>query len=236
MFQKFKEKIKESLCARLNIPYSTHGMPISLSRHLSRDQPISLVDVGAHNGAFTRAVAEYCGVARGILIEPLPEKISMLRQLFPTPKYHVVDCALSSYVGIIDFEVNEATGTSSILNIKRDIPELAAVHLGSRKIIQCPTRTLDDVANEANLNSIDLLKIDVQGAEHLVLLGAEKTLEGTSMVWTEVSFKPLYERSSTFLDIHTLLSDLDFRFMELEPGFRAPDGELLQGDALFIRK
>ena len=235
MLYRFKDTIKKNIYARAGIPYSKSGISSLLLKYLERSQSINLVDVGAHNGNFTKALADYCGVAKGLLIEPIPQKAIQLRQSFCPLKYRVIECALSSKSGVTDFEVNEFQETSSILKIRREIPELASVKLSTYNAIKCQTRTLDDVVEEWDCNTIDLLKIDVQGAEHLVILGGHKTLQKTSLIWTEVSFKPLYENSSTFAEVYSLITQAGFKLFEVVPGFRAPDGELLQSDALFVK-
>jgi FkbM family methyltransferase len=234
MMRKFKEFIKERVSDRLNIPYSSSGLPISLVKHLKKGQPINLVDVGSYNGDFTEALAGYCGISRGLLIDPLPHKVANLRQRFHPPTYQVFECAVSASNGTIEFEVNETEVTSSILSIRKEMPELGDISLGVNKRIKCDTRTLDNIVKEANIDAIDILKIDVQGAEHLVLMGAKEVLKKTSMIWSEVSFKALYEASSRFMDIYDMLLPFGFKLIEIEPGFRGPDGEMIQGDALFI--
>jgi FkbM family methyltransferase len=234
MVPKLKLLIREFACDRLHIPYQKNGIPFSLLRHLEKKQPVVLIDVGAHEGDFTAAVSSHSGITRGVLVEPLPQKVASLQKRFVLPTYQVFACALSSRTGMTDFEVNEFDATSSLLKMQRHMPELTAVSYGEPKNIKCHTRTLDDLVAEANINWVHLLKIDVQGAEHLVIQGATNILKTTSMVWTEVSFKPLYEMSTSFSEIYELLGKANFKLVELEPGFRAPDGELLQADALFI--
>lgn len=234
MVRRLKHLIKAFAYDRLHIPHQMNGIPLSLFRYLDEKRPIVLVDVGAHDGHFTAALSKYSGISRGVLVEPLPQKVSSLRERFAPPTYQVFECALSSRTGTSAFEVNEFDATSSLLNMRRQMPELTAVSYGERRSIECHTRTLDDVLAEANIDRVDLLKIDVQGAEHLVIQGAADTLKSTSMVWTEVSFKSLYETSAAFSDICELLTGANFKLFELEPGFRGPDGELLQADALFI--
>ena len=77
--------------------------------------------------------------------------------------------------------------------------------------------------------------MDVQGAEHLVIRGGRETLTRTKMVWTEISFKRLYEGACLHHEVVDLLSESGFKLYDLETGFRSPQGELLQADALFIR-
>lgn len=234
MLRRLKEQVKERLYARVGIPYK-QMVPTVLLKYLVKGQPINLVDVGAYDGDFTFAIDNYCGVLQAVLIEPLPQKAIRLCERFNDSRFQVIECVLSSQVGTVRFEVNESDATSSILSIRRSMPELSGVRLGTPTIIQCRARTLDEIAVTINLNRVDLLKLDVQGAEDLVLHGSREVLKRTAMIWTEVSFKPLYDDSSTFPDIYAFLTDMEFKLFELEPGFRGPDGELLQGDALFCR-
>jgi hypothetical protein len=67
---------------------------------------------------------------------------------------------------------------------------------------------------------VDLLKPDVQGAELLVLRGAEQTLPHVRFVFREVD---------------DFLCARGFRLLSLREGFRGTDGELFEGDALFVR-
>ncbi|NKB42811.1 MAG: FkbM family methyltransferase [Alphaproteobacteria bacterium] len=71
------------------------------------------------------------------------------------------------------------------------------------------THKLDDAVN---LDSIDLLKMDVQGGELLVLDGAPRLTASALTVHTEVEFVPLYSGQPLFADIDTRLRSLDFQF------------------------
>ncbi len=234
MINKLKQLVKEFLYHQLKIPYNSVGLPNSLTQYLSAKRSISLMDVGAYNGSFTSSIEKYCGISQAVLVEPIPSMAKELLKTFSHPKYQIFSLALAEREGKQSFEVNEAKFTSSLLKIKKEMPEFSHIHLGATDVITCETSTVDRLFQETSLKTLDLLKIDVQGAEHLVLSGARNSLPHIHMVWTEFSFKPLYENSSTFMDIYEVLNNAGFKMMEVETGFRSPVGEILQGDALFI--
>jgi FkbM family methyltransferase len=76
------------------------------------------------------------------------------------------------------------------------------------------THRLDDIAETAGA---DFLKIDVQGAELLVLEGAAKRLNDILIVHTEVEFLPLYKGQPLFPDIDACLRRHGFLFHTLVP-------------------
>ena len=209
-------------------------IPTPLRKWLPQHKPLTLIDVGAHEGDFTRALSRQYPISTALLVEALPNKAAELRAEFNPPQFIVEECAASSAEGSVEFEMNALEKTSSLLKIRRDMPELAALDLSGSRRMRVRARTLDQLA--AGLKEIDLIKIDVQGAELLVLSGARATLSRTRLILTEVSFKPLYENSPTFTDVYAKLDQSGFGLAELISGFRGENRELLQGDALFFKK
>ena len=234
MLDKYRQKLKLYLCKRWNVPYNRYGIPNPLFDNVREGQPITLIDIGAHNGSFSASLSQYCSIKRGILIEPLEDKYKLLLDRFRPPVYEVLNCVVSDRMGHVEFEINELSETSSILSIKKDIPEHANLAISVKDRMQCESKTLDSIVKEYELGSIDVLKIDVQGAELLVLHGASGTLAKTRMIWLEVSFKPLYDNSATFFDIYSFMARAKFMFIGMAPVFYSPSGELIQCDALFI--
>ena len=62
-----KQTVKEYLYKILKIPYSNIGVPIPLLNHLSKDNPIVLIDIGAYKGSFTLSLEKYCGLMSDII-------------------------------------------------------------------------------------------------------------------------------------------------------------------------
>lgn len=68
--------------------------------------------------------------------------------------------------GRMPFALTEVAFTSALLP-----PD----HLGD-SVVEVEVTTVDDVVREAGLRQVDMMKVDVEGAEGLVLRGAQETL------------------------------------------------------------
>lgn len=212
-------------------------LPEALLKYFDSATPIVVVDVGANEGSFSRAIAEYCGIEKGVLVEPIPARARELRKTFPDNAFAIYEFALADSEKRMQLHVYEGFDpTSSILPIYRDLPELSGIELGEERVIEVSTITLDQIVSKENISVVDLLKIDVQGAEHIVLAGANDALTKTKMVWIEVSFRALYVGSTVFNEVYMRLQQAGFILLEVCEGFRAPSGELLQADCLFRRR
>lgn len=111
--------------------------------------------------------------------------------------------------------------------------------------IPVQTTRLDDVAD---LPDIDFLKMDIQGGELAVLMGAPRQLARCAVVQLEVSFVPLYEGQPTFGEIDVWMRAQGFlphSFAELKRWSiapvlrnnnpRAPFNQLLEADVVYVR-
>jgi FkbM family methyltransferase len=121
------------------------------------------IDVGAHIGSIISQVAHYDASIKLYAVEPIPEKISILRRMFPTIELH--QCALGESDGEITFYVNiKRSAYSSLAKPANDLNTVE---------INVPLRKLDSIIAS---DDIDVLKIDVEGAELGVLRGGDKLI------------------------------------------------------------
>jgi FkbM family methyltransferase len=231
-----KEPILHRLYQRIGITYNSVGVPLAMTKYLKKGTPMKLIDVGARTGEFARVIERYCGIERALLVEPQPDHAAFLRAHFPAPRFDVAQCALSDKPGTMELEINQFDATTSILPTKREIPENARFDVSVARRVPCELQTLDALTRQLEFGPVDLLKVDVQGAEHLVFAGAPETLRSVKMIWCEVSFRPLYVGSSLFGDIYDQMVAAGFGLFELEGGFRTLENEMLQADAFFVRR
>ncbi len=98
-----------------------------------------------------------------------------------------------------------------------------------------PVYTLDFLF--AELDRIDLMKIDIQGYEGRAIRGGLETLKRTRALIIEVLFCHHYEGQSTADEIDGLLTGLGFKLERwLTDDWNHDHTVHLQGDALYIRE
>ena len=229
--------LREKVLNHYGVPCSRFGLPGPLVTLLRGIPSISLVDVGASKGDFTFTVCQFCNVRKALLVEIQPKRCEELRQRFPQDRFQVVCAAAGSQEEERDVDLLAWDYSTSLLTLDRTEADSAFPNdFSVIERIRTPVRRLDQLCRECGfMGRIDLLKLDVQGAEGMVLEGARETLPRVRAVWTEVSFRPLYEGSITFCGVYDLFRTAGFHLVALEDGCRAVNGELLQADALFVR-
>ena len=138
-------------------------------------------DVGANIGIYSLLSARSVGSAGCIhAFEPTPFVANRLRDNVRLNKFQniiVNQVALSDQVGATEFYVHEEDDRSS----------LGAV---STKTITVQTITLDEYVQRARIPHIDLMKIDVEGAEVKVLRGAQALLSRRDAPAMMLEFNP----------------------------------------------
>lgn len=149
--------------------------------------PKVVLDVGANSGIFGAFVKQMCPDVRLYLFEPAPELAPVIeRNLSRFGDYELVRRAVADASGRRMLYVNRHSQQTNSLLESSVAPLL--VQSQRPEEIEVDSMTLDDFVAERGLDSIDLLKVDIQGAEHLLLRGATSTLRLTRFALFEISF------------------------------------------------
>lgn len=160
----------------------------------------TFVDVGANVGTVALAAAAKVGQSgRVIAIEAHPTTYRHLQE----------NIALSqvNHIQVFNYAVGAAKGTIHFKRFGND--DMRHVIYGEG--IQLPLDTLD---NLITLETIHLLKIDVEGFEKEVLKGAEATLQKTHMIYIETDENALRRFDTTIDEIHSLLREHNFQLYQ----------------------
>ena len=203
-------------------------------RHLPRHAYRYVIDGGANRGAFTDAFLRLHRPERVILVEAIPELAEQLQVRHKDdPRISVVAAALSDRNGQAQFEINRSEASSSLLPIDPRNSKWFSRDLTVARTVNVPTLTLPELMTQEGLQSVDLLKLDLQGAERLVLTGGAQVLDRVQVIYTEVFFEQLYAGAWLFWDTNEFLSGRGFKLCGLSNIVHAADGDLVQANATF---
>ncbi|KRQ09656.1 FkbM family methyltransferase [Bradyrhizobium sp. DASA03076] len=203
-----------------------HEQLVSL---LGNPSPV-ILDIGCNDGTDTKRFVELCPEARFYCFEPDPRAVVRFKKNLHSAldKVRLFEIAISDRNGKIDFhpsngdgEVEEWDLSGSIRRPKNHLAEYEWVRFD--KPISVETRRLDDWSSEAKLDKIDLIWMDVQGAESDVIAGGKRALSNTRFIYTEYSDRELYEGQLSLNAILELLPS--FEVVRLYP--RAVEGDVL---------
>ncbi len=137
-------------------------------------------DIGANLGFYSWFVQQYPTIRRVVLFEPDPTNYELITKTIrknAVSNCHAMNVALSDRAGEALFLVDRASGTTGSLNSVSSTDNPSSLQHGYRlsETISSRTATVDGLIDEG-LPAPDLIKIDVEGAEWLVLAGAENCL------------------------------------------------------------
>lgn len=157
-------------------------------------------DVGANVGYYTLLAADRVGSAGEVVaFEPFPQNIAFLKrhlQLNGLGQVRVIEGAVSQRSGTARFEVG---------------PTLAMGKLDATGELEVAVVALDELRAEGTLPAPDLIKMDIEGAEHDALLGARTLLAQDRPVLFLATHGPEVHRACC-----ELLTELDYELESLD--------------------
>jgi len=156
-----------------------------LKRHLQPD--MTFVDVGANLGELTLVAAKRLAKGRVLAFEPVPQIFAQLSRNVALNNLSHVDLF---NIGLFDKTDSLPIYQEQDINfgtMNEGVPSLFSTGTDQQEVT-VPLRRFDDVAREYGLEQLDVMKLDVEGAEMMVLRGAEPFLRRLRpLIITELS-------------------------------------------------
>ena len=190
----------------------------------SPTETLTIFEIGACEGENSVRYANFFPNAEIYAFEPLPDNIVLVNKNvkeYNKKNIKLITSCLSDKTGEVSFYVSEGNPenvevgdwnfgnkSSSILPPEKTLE----IHewLKFKKEIKVPTDTLSNFCMQNKIDFIDFIHMDVQGAELMVLQGAENYIDKISMIWLEVEAVELYKGQPLKNDIEAFLKGNGF--------------------------
>ena len=212
-----------------------------------KKKKITIYDIGCYTGSFSARLEEQLKKkfkTKYYLFDPnLDVKNEVKKRKF---NYKFFSIAASNKEGTSKFNLNtqNSWSGSSLVSIQKNSKlfnfsrNLISLNIGKKlfKTIFVKTTTLDKFIKKKNTKVVDILKIDVEGAELKVLHGFSKNISNTKIVYVEVlDEKKKWKKK--FTKIERFMKKNNFYLFKTR---RIIEGSILSSlkivDALYVNK
>ncbi|MAH84083.1 MAG: hypothetical protein CBB68_07030 [Rhodospirillaceae bacterium TMED8] len=219
--------------------------------------PVTYVDIGTRGG-FESDLLPIAFCTNVVGFEPEEGECSYLQKLSRTPwKSRLI---LPNAVGDTNqsarLYIPEDPRAASLLRAKKEIcdPFHKTQFFDPIRELEVEMATLRHSLHEVGILDVDYLKIDVEGAEHLIIASSQDIIAELGAIKLEVSFLPFRENHPVAAELELSMSELGFQLFDLlKPAHWryqgdiihpfADDlpipyskGQLVHGDYLFFRR
>jgi FkbM family methyltransferase len=207
---------------------SRHASPIDVERAEQTfyinylREGMTVFDVGANIGELSLLFSRFVGNT-GIVYafeasSSMFEKLSKILTLTRRPRIVLNHAAVADKSGKLKFHVydDDHSGWNSLA----DRPlERYGIDLKPDHIEEVESITIDDYCQKNNISQIDLLKIDVEGAEYQVLLGARHMLENQKILCCVFEFgQTTFDMGNNPNEIEAYLNQFNYRIQNVVAG------------------
>jgi len=198
---------------------------------------LTIFDVGAHQGETALRYRQLFPRSKIHSFEPFPESFDLLADVaHADPLTTAIPKAISDESGRRMLNVGPCTKNYSFFPVNDSGNLCWDSKVLLDQAIEVPVTTIDEYRELNGIENIDILKMDIQGAELLGLLGARDALRSglVSLIYVEVMFVVLYEQGALYQDLSCFLQEYRYSLYGLYNLARAGNGQLKQADAIFL--
>jgi FkbM family methyltransferase len=213
------------------------------AKYINLDEVKTFLDIGSRDGAVALAAKERLPQAEVWAFECNPEAVEICRKRLENTGVWFAPMGVSDQHGAVDFyaidpkqtqttHADGNIGASSFFQANPDYPHEKYI----QKLVSVFVAPLADWATCSKderckkVESLDLLWLDIQGAELKALRGAGDLLQTAKCIYLEVAFKPVYLGQPLYPEVAAFLAQAGF--VEVAQF----DTTEWFGNAVFVRK
>ncbi|MGD0510700.1 MAG: FkbM family methyltransferase [Candidatus Micrarchaeaceae archaeon] len=199
-----------------------------------------IFDVGAHHGHVSLLFRRLFPQSVVYAFEPFPASFEILkRNTSVDPKIKAFNFGFSDTEGAKPFSINASSATNSLLETDARGKEAWGKDLlETEQRVSLPFTTVDLFLAKMNIKAIDILKLDVQGAEFQILRGARASIAASlcRLVYSEIIIQPTYRGQKDLHEVLQIFNELGFELHNFYDLSCTNNGKLRQLDAIFTSK
>jgi FkbM family methyltransferase len=237
--KKIVKKISKKIGIEIKRYNNVQSIEARIRSQLKYHEIDCVIDVGANDGGYGKFLRS--SGFNGLIISFEPQALAhskLLETSHRDPAWIIApQMALGNVKSMLEINLAGNSTSSSILPMLPSHLESApsSKYIG-KEIIE--VNRLDQVnIHEINIAKKIYLKIDTQGYEKLVLLGANGIMDKIIGIQLEMSIIPLYDGQALYQELLKLLNDSGFEMWGITPGFMNQEtGRMLQFDGIFFRQ
>lgn len=202
---------------------------------IGKEHPVCL-DVGAHVGQTIDLLQRSFNKPTIYAFEPSSTMFQIMQSREFGDQVYLYNIALGKDIQKREFTNYKISSLSSLLPLDtHEENRFRDVEIVSKELVEIDT--VDNFLKKNRINYVDLLKIDTQGYDLEVLLGAEESLRNGVIrnVIVELNFVRMYKGQSSAKDITYLLTSYNMSLVDYYEKERQ-DNAIAWCTALFSRK
>ena len=236
MANRFSSFIRKKLLGK-NQNLISLDQPYEVMRRLLKGRQVTgIIDAGASDGRISKRLLGEFPEAHLYAFEPNPFYAQSLQDYAgEDSRFHPYSVALSDHEGNDALHVTQNRGCTSLLPPTKLLKTIAPQGSTLESVEKVQTVTIDEWARQNGDPAIQLIKLDIQGAELKALRGATGLLQrSTLLVYTEIWFNCPYEAGAIYSEIDLFLREQGFIVYDIFKPRYNTNGLIVWGNAIFL--
>lgn len=186
---------------QLDMPYF-----ISVVKEIFKEPEITFImEIGALDGKDSLLFKEAFNKANIFCIEGLKENYD--KYLVELTTINPINIVVTNYDGFIDYHKKDVNGIHGIFN--------RGDKYGTDIVKGVPCKTIKTICTDNNITSLDMVKIDVEGATYEILEGMGDMLKTIKIMHIETENYPFFKGQKLHDEVVKLLIDNGFTMVDL---------------------